>query len=286
MAAAWGGTFIAGRVVAPEVPHLLAAAGRFVVASACLLVLVRRVEGRLPRLDRGQLLGTALLGATGVLLYNLFFLGALGRMPASRTALLVALNPGTTALLAWAAFRERLGPVRWAGIALAFLGVVVVLSRGRPSSLFTGGVGAGEAMMMAGVLSWAVYTVLGRPILARLSPLATTTWASLWGASGLLLGAAVEHLLAPGWRPADLRPVHLLAIAYLGVVGTVMGFVWYYQGVQRLGPARAAVFTNLVPVFGVLLGVTLLAEPLHWSMVAGGLVALAGVTLVNLPGRA
>ncbi|KIV74927.1 Permease of the drug/metabolite transporter (DMT) superfamily [Pseudomonas sp. FeS53a] len=71
----WGGTFIAGRLAAQALPPLVAACGRFAVAAALLLVLVWRLEGGLPRLDRRQVLVTALLGLTGIVLYNLFFLG-------------------------------------------------------------------------------------------------------------------------------------------------------------------------------------------------------------------
>lgn len=75
------------------------------------------------------------------------------------------------------------------------------------------------------------------------------------------------------------------AIAYLGAVGTVVAFVWYSQGIRALGPARTAVFTILVPVFGVLLSVVLLGESLTRSMLAGGVLVIAGVMLTNRIGR-
>ena len=72
-----------------------------------------------------------------------------------------------------------------------------------------------------------------------------------------------------------------LAIVYLGAGGTALAFVWYAQGLARLGPARTSVFNNLVPVFGVLLGTWVLGEPLLASMVVGGCIALIGVSLTN-----
>ncbi|HJW51853.1 MAG TPA: DMT family transporter, partial [Burkholderiaceae bacterium] len=74
----------------------------------------------------------------------------------------------------------------------------------------------------------------------------------------------------------------LVAVGYLGLLGTAVGFVWFYEGVKALGAARASVFTNLVPVFGVSLAVLLLGEPLLASMIVGGFVTLAGVSLTNL----
>ena len=73
----------------------------------------------------------------------------------------------------------------------------------------------------------------------------------------------------------------LLGILYLGVIGTAVAFVWYYQALQRFGAARTVIFNNLVPVFGAALGVLLLDEPLLPSMIVGGLVAVAGVMMVT-----
>jgi drug/metabolite transporter (DMT)-like permease len=73
------------------------------------------------------------------------------------------------------------------------------------------------------------------------------------------------------------------SIAFLGVFGTAVAFVWFYEGVRAIGPARAAVFINLVPVAAVALGVLLLGEALEPSMLAGGALVVAGVWLLNRP---
>jgi drug/metabolite transporter (DMT)-like permease len=89
---------------------------------------------------------------------------------------------------------------------------------------------------------------------------------------------------APGlWQlqTADLTLPVLASVLYLGVLGTSVAFVWYYQAVQRLGAARTVIFNNLVPVFGASFGVLLLGEPLLPSMLVGGAIAVAGVMLVS-----
>jgi drug/metabolite transporter (DMT)-like permease len=132
--------------------------------------------------------------------------------------------------------------------------------------------------MFGGVCSWAAYTLLGRRVLAGLSPLAATTYAALWGLV-LLAIAAAPDLLDLG-RSAFTLPV-VLSVLYLGVMGTSVAFVWYYQALQRLGASRTVVFNNLVPVFGATFGVLLLGEPLLPSMLLGGAIAVAGVMLVS-----
>ena len=128
--AIWGGTFIAGRILALAVP---AAVGRCCASSSrspALLAAAWWLEGGLPRLTRRQLIGTLLLGATGIFAYNLFFLGALARLPASRTSLIIALNPIVTIAAASLLLGERMSARRWLGVAVALAGVWIVVSRG------------------------------------------------------------------------------------------------------------------------------------------------------------
>jgi drug/metabolite transporter (DMT)-like permease len=136
----------------------------------------------------------------------------------------------------------------------------------------------GEIYMLGAVVSWIAYTLLGRRALGVISPLAATTWAALFG---FVLLALCLLVAATAQVPHVLTPSSAGAILYLAVGGTVLPFVWYYQGVKALGPARTAVFTNLVPVFGVLLGATLLEEPVGLSMIAGGALVMAGISITN-----
>jgi drug/metabolite transporter (DMT)-like permease len=276
--AIWGGTFIAGRILALAMPAAVGSLLRFVVAVAALLAAAWWIEGGLPRLTRRQLLGTVLLGATGIFAYNLFFLGALARLPASRTSLIIALNPVVTIAAASLLLGERMSPRRWLGVAVALVGVWIVISRGDVLGSVAGAVGLGELLMFGGVCSWAAYTLIGRRVLAGLTPLAATTWAALWGVALLALAAL------PELRHVDVTDLTLpvvLSVLYLGVLGTAVGFVWYYQAVQRLGASRTVIFNNLVPVFGATFGVLLLGEPLLPSMLVGGAIAVAGVMLVT-----
>jgi len=276
--AIWGGTFIAGRILALALPAAVGSLLRYVVALAALVFAARWLEGGLPRLTRRQLVGTVLLGATGILAYNLFFLGALARLPASRTSLIIALNPVVTIAAASLLLGERMSPRRWLGVAVALAGVWIVVSRGDVLGSVTGSVGVGELLMFGGVCSWAAYTLIGRRVLTGLTPLAATTYASLWGTAMLAVVAAPDLLAS---ERADLTLPVVLSALYLGLLGTAVAFVWYYQAVQRLGASRTVIFNNLVPVFGATFGVLLLGEPLSASMVIGGVLAGSGVMLVS-----
>jgi len=228
VAALWGGTFIAGKILAQSLPLMTAAFGRFLVASILLVIVAVKMEGGLPRLNREQILLTAVLGLTGVFLYNICFFGALARVPAGRTSLFVSLTPIVTAILAGLIFSERLGARRWVGIVVALLGAIVVITRGD----LIGGIadisqslGLGELMMLGAVLSWATYTLISRKALETLSPVIATTYGTLWGFIFLSIGA-VGEFKDIDWMLLDWRV--WTSVFYLGAFGTVLAFIWYY----------------------------------------------------------
>jgi drug/metabolite transporter (DMT)-like permease len=276
--AIWGGTFVGGKIVVATLTPLMGSFARYVVACVALLIAALVLEGGLPRLTGRQWLGTLVLGVFGVVAYNLLFMGALEKLPASRAALIIALNPAVTIAISAVALKERLRPRRWLGVVLALLGVAIVISRGEPSSFVDGGVGFGELLMLGAVVAWALYTILGRKVMGGLTPLAATSYAALWGT--LLLGA----LAAPGFAGLSLEQFHWrvnLSLLYLGVLGTAVAFVWYYTSVKKLGASVTSIFNNLVPVFGVAISVALLGEPLLVSMLVGGAVTIGGVMMVS-----
>lgn len=277
-AAFWGGTFIAGRVLAPLVDPVTAAFLRFALASSLLLAWLYVRRRSLPRLGPRQLIAVTLLGGTGVLAYNLLFFGGLQSVEAGRAALIVALNPVVIALASVWLFGERLCFRQVTGIVLSLFGAFIVIGRGEPSTLLRGDIGSGELLLLGCVVSWVLYTLIGKRLLHHLSPLVAVTYASIAGT--LMLGVLVV------WRggfEAGLfaNPAVWGSLAYLAVFGTVLAFVWYYDGVQAIGAGRAGQFINLVPVSGVLLGVLLLGEPLTGSLVLGGALVVVGLWLTS-----
>jgi drug/metabolite transporter (DMT)-like permease len=277
--AIWGGTFVGGKYVVAVLTPLMGSFARYVIACIALLVAAFILEGGLPKLTRGQWFGTFVLGLLGVFSYNLFFMGALDRLPASRAALIIALNPVITISISSLVLGERLSAVRWLGVVIALSGVWIVVSRGDIVSIAAAGVGVGELFMLAAVTSWALYTVIGRQVLQGLSPLAATNYAALWGTA--MLGAvAAPHF--GELTPAQFDWKVVTSLVYLGVLGTAVAFVWYYTSIKRLGASVSAIFTNLVPVFGVAISVLMLGEPLLVSMLIGGVVAISGVMMVSL----
>ncbi|WP_126443879.1 DMT family transporter [Sulfuricystis multivorans] len=283
----WGGTWVAARIAVQEVPPLGVAVWRFFLAATSLLVLVRWHHGRLPVLDRRELLLVIGLGASGIFIYNLFFLYGIQHIPAGRGALVVATTPVITLLAAAWLLREGMTRLKVLGSALALLGCLTVIGRGDPLAPLRGQIGSGDLLILGCALMWSIYTLIGRlgtESLARrnLGALVMTAYASCAGFLMLLVTALII-------APAQLVPHYSLpawsAIVFLGLLGTTLGFTWFAAAVQRIGAQRASIFINLVPVAAVLQGALLLHERLDPSVLAGGLLVIAGVMLIQRPVR-
>jgi drug/metabolite transporter (DMT)-like permease len=279
----WGGTFIAGRSLAGSVGPYSAAFLRFLVASVFLVLITVKVEGRMPKLTPKTIPGVVLLGMTGVFSYNVFFFKGLNLIEAGRAAIVIANNPVFITLLSALLFGERLSWLKGTGVLLSVTGALVVITRGDLAAVASGGIGKGELMIFGCVASWVAYSLIGKKVMSDLSPLSAVACSAVIGATALLPIALWEGLVADA---AAYRPVDWIALFYLGFFGTVVGFVWYYQGIQQIGPARASLFINFVPISAVILAFLVLGEPLTPSLASGALLVCTGVCLTNRKAKA
>ena len=276
----WGGTFISGRLLADSVPPFSAAFFRFLFAAVCLYAFVARRQGKIPRLEKQQILHVALLGLTGVFAYNVLFFNGLKLVTAGRASIIIATNPIVISVFSALLFGETLSPIKVVGILISVSGAVIAISGGDPLVLFAGGIGRGDLFIFGCVLSWSAYTLLGKRVMRDLSPLTAVSHSAGIGVLALLIPACMEGM-------PSAMPVYSLAdwgnLVYLGVFGTVVGFVWYYEGIRVIGPSRASLFINFVPISAICLAHIILKEPLTPSLLVGAILVVAGVTLNHLP---
>lgn len=271
----WAGTFIATRVASQTFGPFTGAFIRYAIALIFLLPLAFRQNRQWFRLNRKQLPVLVLLGFTGIFAYNFFFFKGLKLIPASRGALLVGLNPTLVMLTSAIFLKERITGRKVLGIFISLLGVAIVISRGKLMELLYS-LETGDLFMLGCPITWAIYTMAGRAALRHTTPLQATTWASLSGSLMLLALTGTESF--PPQVPFNVW----VALAYLGVVGTVIAFVWYYDGISRIGAMRTSIFTNLIPVFAVILSVLILKEQVSWYTWVGCALVIGGVLFVNL----
>ena len=274
----WGGTFISGRMLAGHVSPFSAAFLRFVAASTILLIVLYRQNHGFPHLPGRLILPIFCLSLTGVFSYNVLFFWGLQSVDASRASVIIANNPIFIAVFASLIFRERLGFIKSLGIPVSVAGAVIAISKGDMAGLLGGTFGLGDLMIFGCVLSWVAFSLIGKNVIAHMPPLTAITYAATAGALLLLFPAIMDGVFI------NLGSYTLNDwgnILFLGIFGTALGFVWYYQGIEYIGATRAGLFINLVPISAILMAFLALGEPITISLLVGTVLVLSGVYLTN-----
>jgi len=268
----WATNMTLGRWLRNDIGPLTLAAARFLIASACFFVLLQRrppEERRLGR-DGWLLMGMALSGV--VVFAPALYLG-LRYTTAVNATLINALGPLITGILAALLIRERMSRRQLAGAIFGLIGVAVLLS-GSPLGFRLGGLGSslGDLIVLGAAALWGLYSVLGRQVMRQRSALSATAFSAFLGLPLLLVAAAWEIQTFV----VDARPEVILAVVYIGLVPTLIGFLAWNTGVRRLGPGGAMVFYNTLPLYGALLGVLFLGETIGAAHVLGGALIIGG----------
>ncbi|MFD5326436.1 DMT family transporter [Streptomyces sp. NPDC127092] len=227
--------------------HLVSA--RFVVAALVFVVLLAMKEGLSALSFDGRLLRLWWLGTIGFAGFNLFVYVGLQTIPSQSSALVVATMPALTVLAIWARSRQRPRAATLLFVAVALLGVALVLGNGNPVSVATGGVGFGGLLTLVGAACWVVYSTGAAANFPDWSPLRYTSITCLLGTVSIVVITAFADVL--GWIP-DAAPSDYTAswwqILYMAIPASVIAMLGWFTALRTLGPANGALFINLVPV--------------------------------------
>ena len=273
----WGGNSVAAKFVVAELPPVITAFLRFACVSTILLTVVWFREGKkcLPRVN--QIPGIIAMGITGIFLFNYLIYAGVKESSATNMSLFGALNPVATAFLAAIFLHERLTRAQMAGIAIAFLGVAIVITKGDLTVLAGIQFNHGDILLVLAPISWAVYSIFGRKVMRDFSALGATAWAGLVGTLLLFILA-----LGAGFNGT----VSLSFWGWVGMIYMILGsgcmafFLWNH-GISIVGPNRAAIFMNLLPVSGMILAALLIHEVITPLQIGGAALIISGVWLTT-----
>lgn len=276
----WAGSFsVIKELLDNGVGALDVAIVRYAVAAPGFALILWR-KGGLPGLTRRDAVRVVAAGLLIVLGYHLSLNVGERYTTSGVAALVVALAPGMTLVLASVIGLDRMRARQIVGLAIAFAGVAVVVGSGTGESLSLDGV-KGPLVVVGAPLSFALYNVLVKPLLARHDLLALTAATSLVGTLGLMPLArrsTLDTVSALSTRDAAL-------LLYLGVLATLLGYVLWNAGLKGLGPTRAVSYAYAISPLAVVIGAVALDEPVTaWlvlgaALVVGGIAAAQGVRL-------
>ena len=268
----WGSTFVVTKGLIELWPPFTLGFARVAIGALVMLPLAMVRHRREVRLPWPTIFFMALFG---VALYYMAFNYAMVYTSASQGALVQSSIPAITALVAVVWLRERASTLRWLGIALSVVGVLIVFSgdatEGPASALF------GNVLMFASVLCWGLYTSLAKRV-AGYDAIVIT--ACITGCGSLLLLPLAAHEIATiGLQPLPMSG--WLGVLYLGGIASGVAYLLYNASLRHLDASEVGVYTNLIPVVGVLTGVVLLGEPLSARAIVGGVVVMLGVWITG-----
>ena len=278
----WGGTFIATKIALREVSPATIVWIRFAIGTLVLGAAVyARKQFSMP--EKNEWLYFAILGFLGVTFHQWLQATGLQTAKATTTAWIVASTPVFIAILSWLVLKEKLNWIQVSGIALAAFGVLLVVSGGNISALITGAEGSiGDILILISSLNWAVYTILSRRELTR-HPAARMMFFVM------LLGWLLSNIWIFGFGPGmseikNLTSSGWMAILMLGIFGSGLAYIAFYDALQAIPASQLGVFFNIEPLVTAVLATFMIGEAITIISLVGGAIIIFGVWMVNRKG--
>ncbi|WP_209860122.1 DMT family transporter [Paenibacillus shirakamiensis] len=270
-----GSSIVVGKWVTQVFPVFLASLLRFGLASLVLIIILLIKEG-VPKLTRKEIVLLFFQALTGVFLFNICLLIGLQKTPATESGIITSTTPMVISVLSLFFFKEKISWRSWVGVIMAVLGIAVIHVMGQaPASEGVGGFSLiGYGLLCAAVISEALFTLIGKSLTDRLSPLAITTFVTIWGCLLFIPLGVYQAISYDFYHPAF---TDWLCIAYLAIVVTVIGFALWYFGISSVATSTSASFTGIIAVSALVLSNLLLHEPMGWNHIIGMLIVVGAI---------
>ncbi|HUF48013.1 MAG TPA: DMT family transporter [Vicinamibacterales bacterium] len=285
----WGANFSVLKLAFAEMPPQSFNSLRILIASAVFLAVIgwahrqaargRRVSRALftpDALNRRDWIDLVWLGVVGHCFYQLGFAGGVNLTSVANAALLMGATPVAVALVSLALGRERLGALHWAGVSLSVAGIYIVVGRG---ASFGGSTLRGDLLVLASVLCWSAYTIGAMRLIARHSPLYVTGITMTIGAVPYVL-IAIPQMRDTNW--AAVSAWTWGALVWSALFALCASYLIWYIAVQRIGPSRTAIYSNVVPIAALGVAALWLRKPVTATKIAGAAAILGGVFLTRI----
>ncbi|MDD7909211.1 DMT family transporter [Pseudovibrio exalbescens] len=269
----WGGNTIAGKLAVGNVSPFVVVFIRWLIVSLIMLSLYWREVVRHWHIMRPQMLMVAAMSAFGFTGFNALFYLAAHETTALNIGIIQGSLPMMVAIGAFLVYRSRLTMAQVGGILITMTGVIAVASHGSVARLLEFQINPGDALMLIACLFYSGYTLAlrNRPKVPALPFFAvTSTVAAVVSVPLLLWEGMAGDALWPnfnGW----------LICLYIAIFPSFIAQVFFMRGVELIGPGRAGIFVNLVPIFGAIFAIVILGEPFEFYHALALVLVLGGI---------
>ncbi len=240
-----------------------------------LLMYLRRDKGIRP--PRSCWLPLAAMGVTGIFINNVTQFTGLQYSTVTNCTLIAATSPAITSFMAALFIKERLNLLAWIGIVISFIGVLSVVSHGSMEVVAKIDFNKGDILFFVCQIFWTIYSVIGLRVMQKISAMAATAWAGLFGA----ICTAGYGLITGELTPVFLPTLSWAAYFYTVFLGGVMAMLFWNIGVKNAGPSVTSIFQNITPIVGMIGGALLFNEVIGIGECGGALAIFGGVYLTT-----
>ncbi|MHA6820497.1 DMT family transporter [Ralstonia pseudosolanacearum] len=270
----WAANTIVSKAAAGVLDPAAISLYRWVIAAGVLTPFWARPLWRQRRDVLPWLPRLSALALLGLVMYQCLSYYAAYSTSATNIGVICAMIPMLGLIINGVVFRQPVGAPAVVGIAVSLLGVLYLLGRGHPASLFNGGVNRGDVLVLIGSAAYALYNILYR----RWAP-PFGQWLNLYLQA--LLAVVMLLPLAFTARSLAIPQQGIGMVLFAGIGASIVAMYWWMLGLARLGSERTVVMMNLLPVFTALMASAMLGETIHgYHWIGGGLILL-GVSLVQ-----
>ncbi len=218
------------------------------------------------------------LGIIGNTIYQMFFIHGLNLTTASNASIIMAMTPIFIALLSFFLKHEKIHWAAWFGIMFSFVGFYFVITKEFGHFDFSWYRLRGDLLIFLGNIFWAIYTVLSKPLLERISPLKL---ASLTMAIGTVfyLPFCVKDIISINFSKVSFNA--WASLLYSGLFALAICYVIWYSSVKRVGNSKTAIYGNIMPILTIIFAYIFISERITLLQAGGALVILIGVYLTR-----
>jgi len=271
----WGISFINIKIAVSEVPPITMALIRFIMASAILVVILKKLEpaSKLKKEDRIRMIAGGLLGIT---IYFYFENSGVKMTTASNASLISSIIPITAIALDMIIFKTKPSLLKFAGMGCAIVGAYLAVTANGQLS-FDSATFKGNLFMVFAMVAWSLYTLLNKTLQDKYSGLFLTTYQTLYGTILLVPASLIEYRQ---WHLFSLTAFY--NIVYLAVCCSAIAYFLYIFALKRLDVAITTLYLNLTPVVGVICGYLVLGETVLPVQLLGGVIIIIVIIAINM----
>ncbi len=263
-----------------QFPIFLGLGIRQVSATLVMLLIVLVVEGRLPRVARRDHGIILLQTVTGVVIFNALMLAGVDRTTAAASGIITSTVPAWIAFLSMI-LGERVSRLTVAGIGLAMGGLLIVnVAGGDGGSASASGPVLGGVLVMGAVVGQALFTICGKALVGRVTPIANCFLVCVYGSLMLVPAALWQR---PGFDFGSVSASGWIALSWSAGPVMIGAFFLWFTGLKTIPASSAAVYTGLTPISAIICSALVLGERIGWSHVVGMACVVAAIILVARP---